>query len=109
MRQAGVPALGGGGINPGSFANARGLLAAARRGPPVVVITQRTGDRLAEMLRTELGAKAPRMVLLTGARVPRAALTGFDRVVTKPFSVTHLIDALRVLMRDRGSHTRLRS
>ena len=109
LRQALVHALGESGLAVRSFASATELLARAQESPPAVVITPRTGDKLAETLRARLGPAAPRIVLLAAERVPRAAQTVFDRVISRPFSVRHLADVLRPLMRDRSSHVRLRS
>ncbi|MCC6873515.1 MAG: response regulator [Sandaracinaceae bacterium] len=113
MRHALVRVLRDHGLSSRGFADPRELLRAAKLTPPAAVLTEHkmphiTGEELAIALRAQLAGRAPRVVLLTGARIPRAAQRHYDRVMPKPFVASHLIDALRVLLRDRSSHTRLR-
>jgi DNA-binding response OmpR family regulator len=106
-RQALIHVLRDGGFSTRGFAEPAEVVRQARIDPPAAVITQRVTDRLSEMLRHELGPATPRLVLVTSDRVPRVALTAFDRVIAKPFATSHLLDVLRALTRNRTSGVRL--
>jgi len=84
------------GIDAQGFSDPRRALEDATREPPRVVITDfampgLNGVELARELRARLGARCPRLVLVTGSELRRVELTLFDQLVRKPFRFASLL------------------
>lgn len=107
------------GITARGFSDPRRALNEALRDPPRIVVTdlimpELSGVELARELRTQLGARCPRLVLVTGSELRRVELTLFDQLVRKPFRFASLLPILagylapRLPARRTISETRLR-
>lgn len=96
-----------------AFTDPRLALASALERVPSVVLTDFAmpglgGEELARALRTRLGERAPRLVLITASRlIARDVEALFDAVVDKPFRLERVAATLREL-EGPGSHVRLR-
>lgn len=82
---------------------------------PTLVITDEdmpgmAGHELADRVRAQLGPRTPRLLLVTGANVPRAIVREFDAVLYKPFRLDDLLQQARRLgLRHSRSGMRLRA
>lgn len=114
-----VTLLRGHDIEARGFSDPRRARDDALKDPPRVIITdfampELTGVELARELRTRLGARCPRLVLVTGSELRRVELTLFDQFVRKPFRFAMLLPmiegylAVRRSVRRTSSEVRLR-
>lgn len=82
---------------------------------PTLVVTDEempgmAGHELARLVRSSLGHRSPRILLATGARVPRPILALFDGVLYKPFRLDELLAQSRRLgLRQATSSVRIRA
>lgn len=99
------------GIEARGFSDPRSALEEGLREPPAVVITDfampaLSGVDLARALRTRLGARCPRLVLVTGSELRRADLTLFDQLVRKPFRFASLLTMIEGYLTPRSDARR---